>query len=68
MSDHGPIHGHDSAAPTPSAGISWMIYVFLAVALVIIFWQGSNVVTSSGSGKYMPSANSTKVELPAPHL
>jgi hypothetical protein len=67
MSDHGTA-SHDTSAPTPSAGISWMIYVFLAVSLIVIFWQGSNVVTSSKAGKYFPSADSTKVELPAPHI
>jgi hypothetical protein len=74
MSDH----GKKSRAGThvsvndygvrPSAGISWMMYVFIGISLVIIFWQGSNVVRSSDDRHVWPAANSVKVDLPASHL
>jgi hypothetical protein len=48
-----------------SAGISWKIKVFLVVSLIIIFWQGSNVVRASIYGRPGVGGDATKVQLPA---
>jgi hypothetical protein len=72
MSDHG--HGGSAHLKAndygvrPSAGISWMLYVFIVVSLIVIFWQGSNVVRSAGSGRISPAADSAKVPLPPSHI
>jgi hypothetical protein len=72
MSEHGSASIHSvekkDYGVRPSAGISWMILVFITVSLIIIFWQGSNVVGSAKLGHVWPAGNSTKVELPASHL
>jgi hypothetical protein len=70
MSDHGD--GGGNAHPVlnkdfgvrPSAGVSWMVLTFMAVTLVIIFWQGGNVVGSAKSGHVWPAGDSTKIQLP----
>ena len=70
MSKHGndvnPVLNKDFGA-RPSTGISWMVLVFIGISLVIIFWQGSNVVGSSAAGHVWPAGDSTKVQLPAAH-
>jgi hypothetical protein len=73
MSDHGKIGGGGHVTVKdygvrPSAGISWMMYVFIVISLIIIFWQGSNVVRSSAAQKVWPAADSVKVDLPASHV
>ena len=64
--DVNPVLNKDFGA-RPSAGISWMVLVFIGVSIMIIFWQGSNVVGSSAAGRVWPAADSTKVQLPAAH-
>ncbi len=73
MSDHGKSSAGTKVKVVdygvrPSTGISWMMYVFIIISLIIIFWQGSNVVRSSDDRHVWPAANSVKVDLPASHL
>ena len=57
-------HG-DPTVPA-SRGISKYMLMFIAVSLVIIFWQGWNVVSSSGAAHVWPSSEAVKVVLPSP--
>jgi hypothetical protein len=50
---------------TPSAGVGTIMYLFLAISLIVIFWQGSNVVSSAGAGKVWPASDGDKIQLPA---
>ncbi len=69
MSEPNHNHGADlhdrHYSVTPSAGVSWVMYVFLAVSLVVIFWQGSNVVSAAGAYKVWPASDAVKLDLPA---
>jgi hypothetical protein len=56
--------GDQPGVARPSAGISPLVLVFIAVSLVIIMWQGSNVVLSSGEAHVWPASDATKVVLP----
>jgi nitrate/TMAO reductase-like tetraheme cytochrome c subunit len=52
----------------PSAGVSSAVLVFMFVVILVIFWQGGNVVGSAKTGHVWPAADSTKVQLPASNL
>ncbi len=71
MSEHG--HGAGGGSlPTKSESafgtVSRSVWIFIAIALVIIMWQGYNVVSSSFEQHVWPSSDATKVTLPAPKL
>ncbi len=63
MSDgHG---GHEQTGDVPvSHGISPWMKLFLVVSVVIVVWQGSNVVRSSDDAHVWPSSNAATVKLP----
>jgi hypothetical protein len=65
MSEHG--HGtnepHDEALHTRGS-ISPLVWTFIGVTLLIVLWQGSNVVSSGGDAHVWPSSNAVKVDLP----
>jgi hypothetical protein len=66
MSDH----GSSGATPTskmPSAfgSVSPAVWIFIAICLVVIMWQGYNVVSSSHEQHVWPSSDAAKVPLPA---
>jgi hypothetical protein len=59
---------HKDFGLRPSAGISWAVLVFMFVTILIIFWQGGNVVGSAKTGHVWPAGDSTKLQLPASTL
>ena len=67
MSEHG--HGGAPAKAESAFGsVSPAVWVFIGIALVVILWQGYNVVSSSWEQHRWPAANATKVDLPAAKL
>jgi hypothetical protein len=65
---HGHAHGHGGHADAPSQkhglGISRPAVIFILVSLVVVMWQGSNIVRSAGDAHVWPSADAAKVPLP----
>jgi hypothetical protein len=61
MSEHG--HGSHDAVPARSR-ISPAVWVFLMISLVVIMWQGYNVVSSSHEQHVWPASDAVKVPLP----
>lgn len=58
-------HDHpDAASQAHGLGISKPALIFVLVSIVIVLWQGSNVVRSSGDSHVWPSADAAKVALP----
>ena len=47
-------------------GVSKWMYLFLAFSLVLVMWQGYNVVSSSGEQHVWPASDAVKVSLPSP--
>jgi hypothetical protein len=76
VSEHGHAGEHASAADFAEAAeheagvhsrghISPLVWMFIGVTLVIIFWQGYNVISSGGDAHVWPASNAVKVDLPA---
>jgi hypothetical protein len=58
--------GHGTYGEVPAShGISKYMWMFLGISLLVIFWQGWNVVSSSGDAHVWPSSDAVKVVLPA---
>jgi hypothetical protein len=66
MSEHGHGGGGSSAKSESAFGsVSPAVWIFIAICLVIIMWQGYNVVSSSHEQHVWPSSDAAKVPLPA---
>lgn len=58
--------GHGTYGKVPvSHGISKYMWLFIGLSLVIIMWQGWNVVSSSGEAHIWPASDAVKIVLPA---
>ena len=64
MSEHGHGAGGDGLpAKSESAfgTVSRSVWIFIGICLVVIMWQGYNVVSSSFEQHVWPSSDATKV-------
>jgi len=71
MSDNGhggSGQGANSKSESAFGSVSPSVWIFIAICLVIIMWQGYNVVSSSHDQHVWPSADAAKVTLPASNL
>jgi hypothetical protein len=64
-------HGHGAADVHDDAGhgdnhIARVVWLFIALAIVVVMWQGYNVISSGGDAHVWPASNAIKVDLPPP--
>jgi hypothetical protein len=65
MSEHG--HGAVEADGESAHGdnhIAPVLWMFIALTIVVVMWQGYNVISSGGDAHVWPASNAVKVDLP----